>query len=71
MAVHHDKGAERRAEAQQDEAVLAGRVIRIVDQQAVFVAEGGDGLLERNAVFAPVGGSLGGVPLEGPVAHGL
>src|SRR5262249_32093739 len=71
LAVHVDDDEEpdRRAEAQEQEAILVARVIRVLDEERELVGEDRGGLLEGDAVLGLVGGGLARVPFESDVGH--
>jgi len=69
VAVANDECPKRRAEAKEHEAFFPCRMVRIVDEQAKLVSEGGLGLLERNSMLALVGVVLCLIPLEPQFGH--
>ena len=62
---------ERRAQAQQDEAILGVRMVGILDDQGIFVKKRGMSLVEGHLVLLDVGSSLVGVPFEPQLRHQL
>ena len=57
------------AQAEQNETLLSGRVLWVVDQQAVFIGKSSFRLLERDAVAPSVQLILPLVPLEAESCH--
>ena len=66
----HDEEPGQGTQAQEDEPLLAGRVIRILDQDRGLVTESGLRFLEADPVPAPIAGRLGRIPSEVQLAHG-
>ena len=71
VAVADHQCSESSAEAEQNEAVLAVRIVGVFLQERAFVVEDTSRLLERDAVLPLVRGVLGVVPLEPEVGHGV
>ncbi|HEY9425552.1 MAG TPA: hypothetical protein VIR34_00245, partial [Gemmatimonadaceae bacterium] len=67
--MHHDQHPEHGTDSEEDEAVLRGGVVRIIDQESAVVAEDSDRLLEGDTVLAPVRGGLARISLEGELSH--
>jgi len=63
--------SEGSAEAEEDEAVFAVRIVGVFLQERAFVVEDTSRLLERDTVLPLVRDVLGVVPLESDVGHGL
>ena len=65
----HQQDAEPHAQPEQNEAVFRGRVLGVVDEQRVLVAEDGLGLRKGDPVFALVLSIFTRVPLEAELGH--
>lgn len=57
------------AQTEENEAVLVGGVIGIVEEQGALVVENGRCFLESNTMLAAVDGVLGRVPPEAQLRH--
>jgi len=64
IAMDHGQESKRAAEAKQNEAFLVRRMIRIIQQEGLVVAEGGHRLFEGDPVLSEVPPSLVGIPFE-------
>jgi hypothetical protein len=64
IAMDHRQESERAAEANKYEALFVRRVIRIIQQESLVVAEGGHRLFEGDPVLSEVPPSLIGIPFE-------
>jgi len=69
MAVAHDQQSQFCAQAEQDEAILVGGMIGIVDQPGALIREYRFGIVKTDAMFPEIGGRLGGIPLESQFGH--
>jgi hypothetical protein len=64
-----DQDASARAGAEQDQPLFDGWVIRVQNEECIFIFENCDRFVERNAVFAHVLGGLARIPLEADPPH--
>jgi len=69
IAVAYEKEPKRGAEAQQDKPVFRQRVVRIVDQDRLFVQEGRRGLSEGDTMAPLIQPFLRRVPVETKVVR--
>jgi hypothetical protein len=60
--VAYRQEAKHRTQAEQDEAILDAGVVRIIEQEAMFVEKGGLSLLEGHLVLPQVVLGLDGIP---------
>jgi hypothetical protein len=68
--MHDDKQSWECAQTQEDETILSCRMIRVVEEEGVIIAENGGGLVERDTVFAKVCNRLLRIPVKLQVRHG-
>ena len=64
MGVDHQQEAIRACAANGDSAIFGVAVIVIKTRQRMRIEEHPHGVVERDAVYGPVRGSLGGVPIK-------
>jgi hypothetical protein len=69
VAVADDEHAEEGAETKEDESFLVVGVVRIGEQETMFIGKGRGGLLEIDPVLALVRRILSVVPLEAQPGH--
>ena len=69
IAVAHDKSAERRAQAEKDEAILVFGMAGIIEEQRVLVDKDGFRFTERNTVLATIRLALALIPLKSQPSH--
>jgi hypothetical protein len=71
ITVHNEQDSQRSAQAEQNEALLAEGVVRIVEQQGLLIIEHGLRFFEVDAVFANILAGLNGIPIEAGRRHVL
>jgi hypothetical protein len=69
ISMRDDKDAELGTEAHEDVALLLVRMLRIIEQQSMFVGKDPLCFLERHSVLASVVGFLPGIPVESKLGH--
>lgn len=60
--MHDEQDSKWSTQAEQNEALLADRVVRIVEQQGLLIIEHGLRFFEGDAVFPKILASLNGIP---------